>query len=148
MRLRKAKSGKSKEPVWLDERDIRMLHSQVLALHGGISGEVVPALFTAALAQPREDYLGGETNILALAASYAATIGQERPFKDGNRQAGLVACVLFLNLNGYELMAPEVEVVHAITELSRDAMDQHGFQKYLKAHVIRYQRSARPLRPE
>jgi death on curing protein len=146
--VRKENSRKQKEPIWLEERDVRMLHSNLLALHGGICGEIVPTVFTAILLQPMEEYANGETDLLALAASYAANIAQERPFKDGNRRTALVACVLFLNLNGYELMAPEVEMVHAITELSREKIDERGFRKYLQANVIRHRRLARPLRPE
>ena len=49
-----------------------------------------------------------------MAAAYMFHIVRNHPFLDGNKRAGIVAAMVFLDLNGYDVEAPP-GAVHAIT---------------------------------
>lgn len=146
MKETRKKIGTDKEPAWVGVRDVLVIHRLLLAQHGGASGVCVPALFYATISQPKADYEAGESCLAALAASYAASILHDRPFKDGNRRTALVACLLFLNLNGFDLIVPETDAVQAISALAKKKIDERGFRAYLQDNVVRYRRTARPFR--
>jgi death on curing protein len=51
---------------------------------------------------------------------------------DGNKRTGFLAAYVFLDLNGWELMASEAEVVAAVLALASGEMDEAGFSHWLK----------------
>jgi death-on-curing protein len=56
------------------------------------------------LDRPQQLYAYGEApDIIDMAALYTAGIVRNHPFVDGNKPAGFVVGVLFLELNGYRL---------------------------------------------
>ena len=66
-------------------------------------------LLESAVAQPRAAF-GGEflhADIFEMAAAYMFHIVQNHPFLDGNKRAGLVVALLFLDINDIEIEAPE-----------------------------------------
>jgi death-on-curing protein len=65
----------------------------------------------SALARPEQLAAYGEPDPAALAAAYALGIVRNHPFIDGNKRTGFVAAATFLLLNGFDLDAPEQEVV-------------------------------------
>ena len=132
-----------KEIVWIDPRDIVQIHDRVLVEHGGVRGASVLGLFLGILDIPRAKYERGERNPFVLAGSFAAAIVHSRPFADGNRRTGLVACILFLELNGYEFIAREEEAAEAITALAKRKIREQGFVAFLRDRTNRAYRRVR-----
>jgi death-on-curing protein len=129
---------KKKEPVWIDERDVMAIHDRLLALHGGAVGLRDQGLLQAALGRPRQHHAySASADLLKLAGIYISAIVQNHPFVDGNKRAGFVAGVLFLELNGFDFTASEEDAIQAVFSLASGAIDETGFIDWLRSNVRR-----------
>lgn len=70
-----------------------------------------------------------------LAASYAARLAQTHGFMDGGKRAAFVAAYVFLGLNGYDLDAPEPEVVLAIQRVAAREMSEPALAEWLRSRL-------------
>jgi len=121
------------EPKWLTLGAVLAMHEQLVAEHGGDSGVRNLGLLDSALAAPRHHYAYGERDIFVLAAAYAYGITRNHPFIDGNKRTAFLAAYTFLGINGWELNAPEDEVVRAVVGLSDRTMSAETFAEWLRA---------------
>ncbi len=123
------------EPVWIEARDALTLHARLLALHGGAAGLRDEALLQSALARPRQLYAYGEApGIIEMATAYTAGIVGNHPFVDGNKRAGFVVGILFLELNGYRFSATEEDAAQAVRELAACTLDEAAYASFLRAN--------------
>jgi death-on-curing protein len=100
--------GRPSSPAWIDERDALSIHGRLLSLDGGLAGVRDLALLQSALARPQQLYAySKKADVVDLAAAYTVGIIRNRPFTDGNKRAGFVIGVLFLELNGGKFTATE-----------------------------------------
>lgn len=107
------------EPKWLSVPIVKAIQLQSAAAAGGSEGVRDEGLLESALDRPRNLYAYGEApTIYQLAAAYCAGIVQNHPFIDGNKRAGILAAVAFLDLNGYEFRPNEAEAVNVIMALA------------------------------
>lgn len=114
------------------------MHDEQIAAHGGAPDIRDSGLLSSALACPQNQGPYGEPSVFDLAAAYAFGIIRNHPFVDGNKRTGFLAAYVFLDLNGWELMASEVEAVTAVLSLAAGEMDEAGFSDWLKrVSVIR-----------
>ena len=131
-------AGKKKEPVWIETRDGLAIHDRLLAVHGGASGVRDQGLLESALARPRQHYAyAGSPDILEMAALYTAGVVRNHPFVDGNKRAGFVIGVLFLELNGVDFNATEEDATQAVTSLAAGTLDEAGYGAWLREKVRR-----------
>jgi death-on-curing protein len=127
-----------KEPVWIDEYSVLVLHDRLLALHGGPAGVRESALLNSALARPlQQRAYGGTSDIVELAAIYTAGIVRNHPFLDGNKRTGFVVGILFMELNGYRFHASEEDAARAVMALAAGELDEAGYGVFLRANSTR-----------
>jgi len=121
---------------WLREDVVIAIHDEQIATHGGRSGLLDVGLLASALArlQNRANY--GDPSVFDLAAAYAVGIIMNHPSLDGNKRTGFLAAYVFLDLNGWELMASEVEAVEAVLALAVGEIDEVGLSNWLKDHSL------------
>ena len=132
---------KKKEPLWIEERDALAIHDRLLALHGGATGLRDQGLLESALARPRQHHAYAATSdIVALAALYTSGIVRNHPFVDGNKRAGFVIGVLFLELHGYEFNASEEDATQAVLGLAAGTLDEASSESWLRASAKRNRR--------
>lgn len=125
-----------KEPVWIDERDVFALHDRLLALHGGAAGLRDDPLLQSALARPRQHLAYAESpDIVELATVYTAGIIRNHPFVDGNKSAGFLVGILFLELNHFSFTASEEDAAQAVLSLAPGNLDETGYTAFLRANV-------------
>lgn len=96
------------DPLFLEVDDVLEIHAMQLEVHGGGSGLRDLGLLESAVAQP-QTWLGGgfaHEGPFAMAAAYLFHIVRNHPFVDGNKRAGMLAAVVFLDLNGITLDQP------------------------------------------
>ena len=101
---------------FLSVEEVLQIHQDQLELFGGGAGVRSLELLDSAVAQPRATF-GGEylhADVFAMAASYLFHIVQNHPFVDGNKRAGLLSALVFLDLNGRTIGAPD-ERLYAMT---------------------------------
>jgi death on curing protein len=96
------------EPEWLEVNIVLDVHAEQLALFGGADGIRDLGLLESALARPINKFAYGESDLAALAASYAFGLARNHPFVDGNKRAAFGSLIVFLGLNGVDFdVAPE-----------------------------------------
>ncbi len=122
------------DPVFLDVEDVLLIHEEQLARYGGSPGIRDRGLLESAVAMPRAT-AGGEfahEDLFAMAAAYAFHIAQNQPFVDGNKRMGLLAALVFLDLNGVEIADPEGRLYDAMIAIAERKLDKPGMGHLLR----------------
>jgi len=122
------------EPVWVELDVVLAIHDEQLAEHGGQPGVRDPGLLESALGRPRNQFAYGEPSITRLAASYAFGISRNHPFLDGNKRTSLVVAELFLELNGYELIASDAQCVTTFLQLAAGELTEDQLAEWITAN--------------
>ena len=120
------------DPVFLDVEDVLLIHEEQLARYGGAAGIRDRALLESAVAMPRAT--GGEfahEDRFAMAAAYAFHIAQNQPFVDGNKRTGLLAALVFLELNGVVIADPGGRLYDAMMAVAERRLDKAGMAALL-----------------
>ena len=60
-------------------------------------------------------------------------------FKDGNKRISLAAIDVFLQLNGYELLAKEADAVFVIESLAAGNITEEELARWIEANSSTYQ---------
>ena len=126
-----------REPKWVLREVVLALHEQSLAQFGGSAGIRDRGLLDSALAGPQNLFAYGKPSHFDLAASYAFGLVKNHPFVDGNKRAGFIVAVLFLELNGYRFHASEADATVRTLALAAGAMDQHEYAAWLEENSSR-----------
>jgi len=121
-----------KEPRWLIKSFLFGLHSQLISEFGGSTGIRDLDRLEAAIERPKQAYCYGTTDLFDLAASYASAIILGHPFIDGNKRVGFMAAVVFLEINGKECIAPEIDATLSTLALASGQMDETAYAKWLR----------------
>lgn len=120
------------DPIWLTVQDIVDLHGEQLAILGGPPGLRDAGMLESALGRPINRWNYGESDLAALAASYAFGIARNHPFVDGNKRAAFLAMMVFLRLNGVAF-APDVgQATAAIIDLAAGEIDEAGLTRWIR----------------
>jgi death on curing protein len=123
------------EPVWLRLEAILALHDESIAEHGGAAGLRDTGLLESALARPLNRFAyEGLTSTTALAAAYAFGIVRNHPFTDGNKRAGFLAAIVFLELNGYYFHASEEDATLTFLSLAAGDLEEDALAAWLTAN--------------
>ncbi len=126
-----------KEPVWVLREVVLLAHEQSLAQFGGSIGIRDEGLLDSALGKPENLFAHGKPNLFELAASYAFGIVKNHPFIDGNKRAGFLVAVVFLEANGYRFHATEVDAALRTLALAAGEMSQAAYAEWLKKNSKR-----------
>lgn len=121
---------------WIREDVVIAMHGEQIAAHGGSPGIRDAGLLSSDLARPQNRVAYGKASVFNLAAAYAFGLIQNHPFVDGNKRAGFLAAYVFLDLNGWELVASEAETVAAVMALATVEMNEAGFSDWLKDNSL------------
>jgi death-on-curing protein len=96
-------------PILLTIEEVEHLHEHEVERRGGSNGLRDLGMLESAVAMPQagfgDEYL--HEDIFEMAAAYLFHIVMHHPFIDGNKRAGFVAAVVFLDINGLELVISE-----------------------------------------
>jgi death-on-curing protein len=120
-----------KEPLWLNREDALAAHEMMLAQHGGLAGVRDEGLLDSALAKPQNKFAYESPTMAEMAASYAAGVILNHPFLDGNKRTGFLLASAFLELNGYEFVAEEPDVVERTLALAAHAIRETDYAEWL-----------------
>ena len=120
------------EPIWMTEAMVQVIHADQIATHGGAHGVRDEGLLASALGRARNRYGYEESNIHRLAANYGYGIARNHPFIDGNKRTAFQVMYAFLKVNGWELTAPEPEVVLVMQALAAGEMSEMELAQWLQ----------------
>ena len=125
----------SAEPDFLSIEDITQIHDEQIAAYGGAAGVRDQGLLESAVAMPRASFGKAylHEDLAHMAAAYAFHIAQNQPFLDGNKRTGLVAALVFLDLNGVTVLDPQERLYDAMIAIAERRMDKDGLAELLRA---------------
>lgn len=123
--------------MWVTRAQLQAIHLAQVREHGGSPGVRDEGLLDSALNRARNKFAYGETDIAALAAACAFGLAKNHGFVDGNKRAAFQAMYVFLGLNGYDLEAPEPEVVDVMNRLASGGITEAAFAEWVRAHMTR-----------
>lgn len=107
------------EPKWIPESALRLMHDALIREHGGSYGILDSGLLASTLAKSKNLFCYGQNvTLFDLAAAYGYGFVKNHCFVDGNKRVALTAVDVFLQLNGFELMADEVEAAAFFLDLA------------------------------
>ena len=127
------------EPKWVNEQALIDLHDMQIKIHGGMPGMRDVDLLSWSLAQPKDLYLQSKLtpSLIDLAAKYAFHIVKNHPFNDANKRTGLLATLIFLEINGIQIELNEGEAYHIIRDLAADKITCNEFAKWLTMQIVK-----------
>lgn len=127
-----------KEPRWIDPRALLLLHFASLAEHGGLEGVRDEGLLESALNRPRNKFsYESEWDVFDLAAAYGFGLARNHPFHDGNKRIAFLAVGLFLAINGYRLVADQMDAIQTMLSLAAGKITEKTFADWVREHAVR-----------
>ena len=121
---------------WLTKEEVIALHENAIADFGGDTGNLNEGALEATLYRPQHlQFYEPESNIFDLAAAYGYGFAKNHCFVDGNKRTAFISIAVFLFLNGYELIASEVEVVEIMVDLVNDDTSQEELAAWLSKNT-------------
>lgn len=128
------------EPLWLNRTIVEALHADQVREHGGQLGMRDPGLLDSALARPQHVWAyDANADLAKLAAEYGFGLAKNHAFLDGNKRVALAATNVFLILNGFEIEAPEPEVVNTMLRLADGRLSRSRFAEWIRRHLVPYE---------
>ena len=118
--------------------DVLYLHANQVALYGGEPGVRDMGLLESAVAQPRASFDGESLHesIFAMAAAYLFHLVRNHAFIDGNKRVGAVAALVFLDLNGVEVVAPKGSLYDLTVSVASGEAGKTETAEFLRSHVV------------
>ncbi len=122
-----------KKPQWVQRETVLALHERLLAEFGGAPGLRDGALLDSALSRPSHRISYAKPTLFDLAASYCFGLVKNHPFLDGNKRIGFTVAVLFLQLNGCQFRATEVDATVQTLALAAGELEEPAYAAWLQA---------------
>ncbi|HEU4557642.1 MAG TPA: type II toxin-antitoxin system death-on-curing family toxin [Longimicrobium sp.] len=124
------------EPRWMRRAWVDALHFQQLKRFGGLYGVRDEGAIESALARARNQWAyADDRDLAALAAAYGFGLTRSHGYSDGNKRIGFVAMAVFLDLNGYELDAPEPEVVRMMLAVAAGESSEADLAAWVREYL-------------
>ena len=112
---------------------VEAIHFDQLREHGGLPGLRDEGALEAALARPRHNWTyRRKLDLEAFAAAYAYGLARDHPFRDGNKRVAAVTMIVFLELNGRHVTAPEEELVRILTGVAGGSISEAALARWLR----------------
>lgn len=120
---------------WLEAPEIRAIHNELLVEHGGLAGTRDDRSLERTLAELPLSLQAEAHSLADIAAAYGCELMRHPQFPGGNRQTALAAIAVFLHLNGYELIAPQVDAVYMMLHLSANELAKPELARWISRHM-------------
>lgn len=122
--------------IRLTIKQVIKMHSSLIAKTGGTDGVRDIALLDSALESPFQTF-GSEDiypSLLQKAARLGFSIVSNHPFIDGNKRIGIHTMLVFLALNGIEIMCSQTELINVGLSLADGSMKFDALFEWLTHH--------------
>jgi death-on-curing protein len=121
----------------VDRLVIDAVHLDQLREHGGLRGTRDENALESALVRARNKWAYESISDPAvLAAAYGYGLATSHPYHDGNKRIAFLAMVIFLGLNGWDLEAPEADVVAIMLGVAAGRCLEAELTEWLRSHIV------------
>ena len=127
--------------IWLSDRQIKYLHSELIKVTGGLDGLRDDNLLQAALLSPLPTYGLVELfpTVIEKAARLACGLTQNHPFVDGNKRIGAHAMLVTLKLNGISLSFTQQELSDIFLRLTASEISFTELNAWVHSHISKWE---------
>ena len=121
---------------YLKQEQILFLHARLISETGGSQGVRDLGLLVSAAGRPLATFEGSELypDIYTKAAALMHSLVQNHPFIDGNRRTGIAAAAIFLQVDGFRLIATNPEVETFVLSVARGEREVPEIASWLENH--------------
>ena len=124
------------EPRWVPRLVIEAVHLDQVREHGGLIGIRDENALESGLARARQRWtFDPDSDLSRLAAGNVFGICTGHPFRDGNKRISFLAAVIFLGLNGYDLVAPDEEVVAKMMAIASGKLGEEAIADWIRSRI-------------
>ena len=118
---------------------VPILHHDLIKRYGGRQGLRDIRLLDSALAQPKMTVGSKHVHrtLFDKAAAYGFHISRNHPFIDGNKRVAFVIMDIFLQINGWEIVASEKEAYSMMIDLVGGNLSKTALSQWLRKHSTR-----------
>lgn len=122
---------------FLPEAIVIAIHDDQIRLYGGAYGVRDAAGLDAALHMPQAQFDGEflHPTILHIVAAYGFHLCQNHPFIDGNKRAAGMVMLTFLQFNGLEPLATELDYYTTMMAVAAGQMRKEQLAEWLQTVV-------------
>jgi death-on-curing protein len=127
---------------FIPTRIVSTIHSDLLQRYGGRPGVREPNPLDSALAQPKMT-AGGRfihKTLFDKASAYGFHLCKNHPFVDGNKRVAFVLMDIFLQKNGWEIVASEEDAYSMMMSLASGKLTKVQLSRRLKDHSSKLSR--------
>lgn len=109
------------DPLFLSLEEILTEHQELIKRYGGSHGLRDQGALESAINMPRQAFGGTylHEDLFSMAAAYLFHLVENHPFVDGNKRIGTYAALLFLDINGVELVCDPDELADLTLEVAK-----------------------------
>lgn len=118
---------------------VKEIHAHALDQFGGSTGLREPSLLESAVAAPQVTIRGFSpfADLEEIGAAYLFYLCRNHPFLDGNKRTAVGACILFLKLNGVEVMPDSDAWSEATFAVADSSIDREQTTQLIRRLVRR-----------
>jgi death-on-curing protein len=124
-----------KDIIFLTLSEVVDIHADQIARYGGSDGILDISLLSSAVAMPLASFSGGylHDDIFEMAAAYAFHICQDHPFVDGNKRTALASALVFLDMNGKNIIDESGRLYDAMMSVATGQLSKSEFASILRS---------------
>jgi death on curing protein len=117
-----------KEPRFLLLEEVLGIHAHQIETYSGSFGVRDAGLLLSAVAAPQASFAGEllHGTLFEMAAAYLFHLARKHPFIDGNKRAALACALVFLELNGVSIDAPDEDLVEMVLRVATGEESKSG----------------------
>jgi death-on-curing protein len=122
------------EPAFLTLAEVIEIHADQILNYGGGHDLRDIELLSSAVAMPYVSFSKQflHIDVFEMAAAYAFHISQNHSFIDGNKRTALTSALVFLELNGINIVDPEGALYDAMLALVSRKLSKSDFAEILR----------------
>ncbi len=122
------------EPNFLTVEEVLTIHDEQITEYGGIHGLRDSGLLESAVMMSQASF-GGEylhRDLFEMSAAYAYHISENQPFLDGNKRTALVSALVFLDINGIQILDEKMRLYNAMIAIANKKFGKTDLADLLK----------------
>lgn len=119
---------------YLTAEQILFIHSRIINETGGEFGIRDLGVLQSAVARPKATFDGKKLypNIFSKAAALLESLVNNHPFVDGNKRIGITGVGVFLQMNGWFLIADNNQVSQFVLHVAQSEVGHKGIADWLE----------------
>ncbi len=121
--------------VFLALDDVLLIHADQIERYGGSTGVRDLRLLESAIAVVQASFAGVplQQDIYEMAAAYMVHLVKNHPFVDGNKRTGLASALIFLEINGVQVVVDDEALYQLVMDVVANRADKRRASEVLRS---------------